>query len=73
MTIVQVARLYNADRYGQGYHATCPMHHDLNRSLHINEDKDGRVLIHCRCGCHIDEILAARALTRKNLRQKRNA
>jgi hypothetical protein len=73
MTIAQVAHLYNARRYEHGYRATCPVHCDLNRSLCINEDKDGRVLIHCRCGCSIDEILKSRALTRKSLRQNQDA
>jgi hypothetical protein len=73
MTIEQVAHLYNARRYGYSYRATCPVHCDLNRSLCINEDKDGRVLIHCRCGCSIEEILKARGLNRKSLRQNQDA
>ncbi len=39
--------------------AACPAHHDKNPSLAIKELDDGKVLLHCWCGCTAQEIVKA--------------
>ena len=51
-----------AKRTGQGYIDICPAHEDNNPSLSITETKDGKLLLHCFCGCSFEEIIAAAGL-----------
>lgn len=39
-----------------GYMACCPAHDDNDPSLAIDE-KDGRILVHCKAGCSQDEVI----------------
>lgn len=39
--------------------ACCPAHDDRNPSFGIAVGRDGRILLNCRSGCSIDEILGA--------------
>lgn len=39
--------------------ACCPAHDDKSPSLAISEKDDGRILIHCFCGCSVYEVLDA--------------
>jgi len=39
--------------------ACCPAHDDKSPSLAISEKDDGRILIHCFCGCSVHEVLDA--------------
>jgi hypothetical protein len=40
-----------------GWQALCPGHDDTNPSLSIGEGKDGRVVVCCHAGCHVDDVL----------------
>ena len=52
-------RLHKVQRIGDGkYKAICPAHDDHSPSLAI-KDSDGRLLLHCFCGCETTDILAA--------------
>ncbi len=44
---------------GKGWAACCPAHDDKSPSLSISEGSDGRVLIHCHCGCTVESICHA--------------
>lgn len=43
--------------------ARCPAHGDKRASLSIRGLDDGRTLIHCFAGCHVDAILGAVGLS----------
>lgn len=43
--------------------AVCPAHNDKSPSLHVKENEDGRVLIHCKAGCGANEVISAINLT----------
>jgi len=47
-----------AKRTGQGYIDVCPAHEDKNPSLSITETKDGKLLLHCFCGCSFEESIS---------------
>jgi hypothetical protein len=42
--------------------ACCPAHDDKRPSMTVRELDDGRVLVHCFSGCHVEDILRAVAL-----------
>lgn len=43
--------------------AKCPAHDDRTASLGIKCAADGRVLIHCFAGCHVEQVIDALGLT----------
>lgn len=43
--------------------ACCPAHDDRNPSFGVAVGRDGRILMNCRSGCGIDEILGALGLS----------
>lgn len=47
--------------------AKCPAHDDRSPSLSISEGDDGRVLLHCFGGCHVDAIIDAVGMTLSDL------
>lgn len=52
-------KLKGVRKAGRGYIAFCPAHKDIyNRSLSLTE-RDGKVLMHCFCGCTFGQILNA--------------
>lgn len=56
---ILLQRLQKVQRIGEGrYKAICPAHDDHSPSLAIKES-DGRLLLHCFCGCETADILAA--------------
>jgi len=54
-----LSRLKGVKKTGSGYTAFCPAHEDrTNRSLSVTE-REGKLLMHCFCGCSFGEILDA--------------
>lgn len=54
-----LSRLDMVKRIGDGrYKALCPAHDDRTPSLAI-KDADGRILLHCFCGCETIDVLGA--------------
>ena len=47
--------------------AKCPAHDDRHPSLVVREADDGRLLMHCFCGCGIDAIMQALGLSVSDL------
>jgi hypothetical protein len=63
-----LARLGGVKRRGPGrWQALCPAHKDTAPSLSIQEESDGRVLIHCHAGCAAHEVVAAVGLDMRAL------
>ena len=59
-----VVRFEGAKQTGQGrWVARCPAHGDQRPSLGVRELDDGRTLLHCFAGCHVDSVLGAVGLT----------
>jgi hypothetical protein len=55
-------------RTGRGsWVACCPHHEDRTPSLSITEADDGRVLIHCHAGCHVEQVVGALGLALTDL------
>ena len=48
------------------YQALCPAHNDKIPSLHIKQDGN-HILLHCKAGCSIDNILQALQLSKSDL------
>jgi hypothetical protein len=67
MTLENIVAHFNAKRSGKEWKAKCPAHDDHTPSLSIAAGRNGCVLLNCRAGCTLDEILAAIGLTRKDL------
>jgi hypothetical protein len=58
-----LSRLEKVQSIGNGrYKALCPAHDDRSPSLAIKDD-DGRLLLHCFCGCDTADVLGAIGLT----------
>jgi len=56
-------RLEGVRKTGNGYVAFCPAHKDIsNRSLSVTEH-EGKLLMHCFCGCSFGDILKAMDIT----------
>jgi hypothetical protein len=49
-------------RSADQWSAQCPAHKDRGPSLSVRELRDGRVLLHCFAGCHVDEVIGALGL-----------
>lgn len=59
-----VSRLDGAKRTGEGrWMARCPAHGDKRPSLSIRDAGEGRTLVYCFAGCHVDAVLNAVGLT----------
>jgi hypothetical protein len=56
---------------GKGYILRCPAHDDRKASLSVAEGHDGRVLLKCFCGCHIEAICNAIGIKVKDLFPKK--
>ena len=55
-----LSRLDMVKPTGEGrWIARCPAHDDRSPSLSIREADDGRVLLHCHCGCGAIDVLHA--------------
>jgi putative DNA primase/helicase len=52
-------KLPGARRSGSGWSARCPAHDDQRASLSIAEGDDGRALLRCHAGCHVEAVCAA--------------
>ncbi len=53
--------------YGNGFRMRCPAHDDRNPSFIISEGQDGKILMKCFRGCHIDEMCQALNITKRYL------
>ena len=49
------------------YMALCPAHQDRSQSLSLSQADDGRILMHCFAGCHIEDVCSAIGLEVKDL------
>jgi hypothetical protein len=55
-----LARLEGVRQTGPSqYVARCPAHRDRSPSLSVRDTGDGRTLIHCFAGCHVEAVVAA--------------
>ena len=45
----------------------CPSHQDKSPSMHIKLEDDGKILINCKAGCGVEDILGAIGLEFKDL------
>lgn len=62
------SRLRGERRRAQGeYIYLCPAHDDHNPSLSVTERSDGVLLVTCRAGCSIGDVLGALDLQLKDL------
>lgn len=63
-----LSRLDKVKANGAGkWLACCPAHDDISPSLSIKEAEDGKVLLHCWCGCTARDVAAAVGLELRNL------
>ena len=60
-------RLDGVKPLGDGWHALCPAHEDKERSLKIDVDESGKVLLHCHAGCSAEDVVTAIGLTLADL------
>lgn len=61
-------RLSNVTEKRDGsFLATCPAHRDEHPSLDVSNGEDGRVLIICRAGCTVENVVAAMGLQMSDL------
>jgi replicative DNA helicase len=64
---VVLGRLDSPKRTANGFDARCPAHDDRGPSLGISQAPDGRVLLRCRAGCSIEDVLGALELVKADL------
>ena len=63
-----LSRLDKVRQHQKGrYMALCPAHQDRSPSLSIKQTEDGRILMHCFAGCHIEDVCSAIGLEVKDL------
>jgi len=65
-----LSRLEHVKQTSDGWMARCPAHEDGRPSLHINEDTNGRILLHCFAGCLPSDITERMGLDMTALFQK---
>lgn len=56
----QALESVGSKRHGDNF--SCPGHDDSTPSLSVSEGRDGRVLVKCRAGCTVNEVLEALGL-----------
>jgi replicative DNA helicase len=49
-------------RVSDGWLVTCPAHDDRNPSLHVSEDAEGNIGLHCHAGCETADVKDADGL-----------
>lgn len=62
-----LAHLHGVKATAKGFRARCPAHEDRVASLSLDEGTDGRVLLHCHAGCHVEAIVSAIGKTMADL------
>lgn len=62
-----LSRLEGVKGYGGQYTARCPAHADTHQSLSVAQGEDGRILLKCHAGCHVEDIVRAMGLQTKDL------
>lgn len=63
-----LSRLDRVKPTGPGrWMACCPAHEDKSASLSIREMEDGRTLVHCFGGCHVEAVVAAVGMSLEDL------
>ena len=63
-----LSRLDKVRQHQKGrYMALCPAHEDRSRSLSLTQAEDGRILMHCFAGCHIEDVCSSIDLELKDL------
>jgi hypothetical protein len=66
MTGVELAERLKARPSGSGWVARCPAHADGSPSLSIRE-RDGKILLHCFAGCHVEDVCTAMGVRVRDL------
>jgi len=67
-----VRQLENVRPTSSGWMARCPAHEDMEASLAVATNEDGRTLFHCHGGCSPTSVLAAMNLTFRDLSPSTN-
>ena len=62
-----LARLERVHPSGQGWRADCPNGHRAHGTLSLAQADDGRILLHCFCGCRAADVLAALGMTLQDI------
>ena len=57
MTAEAISKALGARKYGSGWMARCPVHHDRTPSLSISKGEGGTVLLFCHAGCDTREVI----------------
>ncbi|MCX7048677.1 MAG: hypothetical protein NTX50_24715, partial [Candidatus Sumerlaeota bacterium] len=68
-----LSHVANVRQNGTGWNGSCPACGDTDHHLHIANGDDGRVLLDCKHGCDIRQIVAALQLTQADLFPRRTA
>lgn len=68
MTLEEICtHLQRVEGRGNQRSALCPAHEDKHQSLSISTGPDGKILLHCHCGCSVKDIVEAMGLTMQDL------
>ena len=68
MTLEEICtHLQRVEGCGNQRSALCPAHEDKHQSLSISTGPDGKILLHCHCGCSVQDIVNAMGLTMQDL------
>lgn len=62
-----LSQLKKVKKSGNGWIACCPAHNDQHPSLKISPSNDGKVLLHCKAGCTVEQICKALGISVKDL------
>ena len=62
-----LSQLKKVKKSGNGWIACCPAHNDQYPSLKISTGNDGKVLLHCKASCTVEQICKALEISVKDL------
>lgn len=69
-----LAKLDRPKKVRNGWNSFCPVHPDGKQpALHVEEGREGRVILRCAAGCKTEEVVAALGLTMGDLFSKPDA
>ena len=66
-----LVRLERVHRSGQGFRTDCPCGHRTHGTLSVTQADDGRILLHCFCGCSAADVLGALGLSLADIMPER--
>jgi hypothetical protein len=67
MTAAALAEKLDARWAGREWHAFCPVHRGKSRSLHFRDGDAGGILIICRAGCEVRDVLRGLGLSFRDI------